>query len=132
MGSKEGNVIARVLVDVSAKGWRMFRNTVGQAWAGKAEQVVGGGVMIKRPQRITYGLAVGSSDLVGWRTVRITPDMVGKTIAQFVAIECKTAAYPDTTLEQDNWLEAVSAAGGASYLACEDPDGIRMYEIDAP
>jgi hypothetical protein len=32
---------------------------------------------------VTFGLAVGSADLIGWTTRTITPDMVGQQVAVF-------------------------------------------------
>jgi hypothetical protein len=131
----EGTVLATVLIEATQKGWRLFRNSVGLAWAGRAAQgknAEGARVAIlEAPRRIAYGLAVGSSDLVGWRPVVITPDMVGKTIAQFVSVECKTKAYGKTTPEQDTWMDNVAQAGGAAFLAREESDGVRLYEIEA-
>jgi hypothetical protein len=87
-------------------------------------------VEIAFARRVNYGLAVGSSDLIGWKPVVITPDMVGKTIAQFVCVECKTKAYGATTEEQDNWLDQVAQAGGDAYIARPEGDGVRLYQIE--
>jgi hypothetical protein len=131
--TKEAAVVKTVQINASAKGWRLFRNAVGMAWQGK---LVGRGVesvALDGARRVPYGLGVGSSDLVGWRPVVITPDMVGKTVAQFCAVECKTPAYPDTTPEQDAFLDAVAAAGGAAYIARGESDGsLEMYQVGAP
>jgi hypothetical protein len=133
---ESAKVIPQVLMEATAKGWRLFRNSVGQAWAGKASQGHNGDgervAIIQAPHRITYGLAVGSSDLVGWRPVVITQDMVGKQLAQFVSIECKTRAYGKTTEEQDNWLDQVAGSGGAAYIARENADGgVDVIPIEA-
>ena len=57
-----------------------------------------------------------SSDLVGWRRVIITPDMIGKVIAQFVALECKKAGWKyagtDREQAQARWLSLAAADGG--------------------
>lgn len=37
-----------------------------------------------------FGLGKGSSDLIGYISVDVTPEMVGKTMAIFTAIEVKT------------------------------------------
>ena len=62
------------------------------------------------------GLFPGSGDLIGWRTVTVTPDMVGKPIAQFLSIEVKTPTgrvRPDQT----NWLVQVNLSGGHAIIA---------------
>jgi len=106
MASQETKVLAHVRIMATKNGWRLFRNSVGMAWSGTVteNQVIKDRnnqpiqvVEIAFARRVNYGLAVGSSDLIGWKPVVITPDMVGKTIAQFVCVECKTKAYGATT-----------------------------------
>lgn len=65
---------------------------------------------------IRYGLITGSGDLIGWRSVLITPDMVGQRIAQFVSVEVKT---PKGTVrpEQQVWADNVRKAGGIAVIA---------------
>ncbi len=61
---------------------------------------------------VQFGVASpGGSDLLGWRTVTITPDMVGQRFARFLAIETK-AQRGRLTEEQRNFIAAVRAAGG--------------------
>lgn len=65
---------------------------------------------------VQFGLARGSADLIGWRTITITPDMVGQRIAVFTSIEVKTPTgriRPD----QQAWLDTVQAAGGIAGIA---------------
>lgn len=133
MSNRESStVIPAVQIDASSKGWRLFRNSRGVAYMGKASQVNGGGVFIKAPRRVTFGLTDGASDLIGWRPVVITPDMVGQTIAQFAAVECKTDAYGRTSKDQDNFLEQVSMAGGFAAIAREDKlVGFEIFQVEA-
>lgn len=60
---------------------------------------------------IRFGLAKGSADLIGLRTVTVTPDMVGQRLAVFTSIEVKTATGR-LMPEQRNWLEMVRERGG--------------------
>ena len=65
---------------------------------------------------VQFGLARGSADLIGWRTVVVTPEMVGQRIAVFTSIEVKTPTgriRPD----QQAWLNTVQAAGGIAGIA---------------
>lgn len=64
---------------------------------------------------VRYGLCTGSSDLIGFTTVTITPDMVGQQLAVFTAIEVKDKGRP--TPEQLRFLEVVRAAGGMAGVA---------------
>jgi hypothetical protein len=70
----------------------------------------------RRGVPVRYGLQPGSSDLIGWRTVTVTPEMVGQRIAVFTSIEVK-AASGRLRPEQRQWLDAVQAAGGVAGVA---------------
>jgi hypothetical protein len=65
---------------------------------------------------VQFGLARGSADLIGWRTITITPEMVGQQLAVFTSIEIKT---PNGRVkpEQHAWQRTVSAAGGIAGIA---------------
>ncbi len=54
-----------------------------------------------------------SSDWIGYRSVIVTADMVGKPIAQFVAIESKAGKNKADKGQQD-FIDAVNAAGGVA------------------
>lgn len=95
---------------------RLFRNNVGEAWAGRNFTIRNGQLVAGSAHRIKYGLAVGSSDLIGWRSITITPEMAGSTIAAFTAIEVKTARGR-TTEEQTSFLSIVRDMGGLSGIA---------------
>ena len=83
---------------------RLFRNQVGQL----PDPRTG------RP--VQFGLARGSSDLIGWRTVVVTPEMVGTRLAVFTSIEVKTPAGR-LTPQQHAWLGTVRSAGGIAGVA---------------
>jgi hypothetical protein len=65
---------------------------------------------------VTFGLAKGSSDLIGYRTVTVTPEMVGQQVAVFCSIEVKTASGR-LRPEQRQWLDVIQAAGGIAGVA---------------
>jgi hypothetical protein len=83
---------------------RIFRNQVGSLPDPRTGRLV------------TFGLARGSADLIGWRTITITQAMVGQRIAVFTSIEVKT---PNGRIrpEQQAWLEAVHHSGGIAGIA---------------
>ena len=66
---------------------------------------------------------IKSSDLIGFKTVTITPEMVGQRIAVFSAIECKHPDWnPDKKLDQRelaqlNFIQWVLAKGGIAGFA---------------
>lgn len=65
---------------------------------------------------VQFGLARGSADLIGWRTITITPDMVGRQLAVFTSIEVKTERGR-VRPEQHAWQAAVTSAGGIAGIA---------------
>ncbi len=65
--------------------------------------------------KVKYGLKKGSGDYIGYRSIIITPDMVGKRIARFTSVETK--AGTDMSDDQLDWHDAVLAAGGISIIA---------------
>ena len=83
---------------------RLFRNQVGQL----PDPRTG------RP--VQFGLARGSADLIGWRTVVVTPEMVGTKLAVFTSIEVKTPSGR-LTPAQSAWLGTVRSAGGIAGVA---------------
>jgi len=84
---------------------RIFRNQVGSLPDPRTGRLV------------TFGLARGSADLIGWRTVTITQAMVGTRLAIFTSIEVKTPTGGRIRPEQQAWLEAVTHAGGIAGIA---------------
>lgn len=109
----------------SQMGYRLFRNNVGKAYQGKLSSIKHHGrirKVIDDLRYIDFGLAVGSSDLIGWQSMDITPDMVGKTIAVFFAVEEKSTK-DRLSDEQINFLQAVHANGGIAMVAKTKPNG---------
>lgn len=81
---------------------RLFRNNIGK-------------LETKYGRRVNFGLFKGSSDNIGWESIIVTPDMVGKRIAIFKAVESKT---PEGKLkpEQENFLNKVKIFGGIAEI----------------
>jgi len=75
---------------------------------------------------IQFGLTRGSADLIGWRTITITPEMVGQQLAVFPSLEVKTPTGR-LTPEQRNWLEAVQRAGGIAAVVRSVQDATHLF-----
>lgn len=64
-----------------------------------------------------------SSDLIGITKIVITPDMVGKTVGVFTAIECKEEKWNENKkldereIAQNNFINWVRAQGGFAGFA---------------
>ena len=74
---------------------------------------------------VQFGLCKGSADLIGWKTVTVTPEMVGQRVAVFTSIEVKTATGRMRP-EQQQWLEVVQAAGGIAGVARSVEDALQI------
>lgn len=124
----ERDVQNKILLTCGRGDARLFRNNVGVGWTGqtrrftRAETVIvrPGDLLIQNPRPLHAGLCEGSSDLIGWRSVEITPDMVGQRIAVFAGIEVK-AERGRASEEQRRFIDAVAAAGGIAGVA-RSPD----------
>lgn len=110
---KEQSHYNRLCAEHASKG-RLFRNNVGTGYQGKVATLNGKRCIIE-PRFITFGLCVGSSDLIGWTEVEITPDMVGKKVAVFTAVEVKIGKRKTTDL-QNNFINTVLFAGGIAKV----------------
>lgn len=113
----EADVVNTVRLAASDAGYLLFRNNVGACYD-------------QTGRFLRYGLAndsaklnasIKSSDLIGCRPVVIDPGHLGRTIGQFVAIECKAPSwkFKDTKREraQQKFLTLVAAIGGYSRFS---------------
>ena len=112
----EQQIQQHIRLTCSTGSTRLFRNNTGTLKDANG-----------RP--VQFGLCKGSADLIGWRTVTVTPDMVGTQVAVFLSIEVKT---PTGRLrpEQQQWLDAVQAAGGIAGVARSVKDAQRLTMDD--
>lgn len=123
MAKEENNILNRWLLKNHSWG-RLFRNNQGSAWAGEivnqATRSVDKYMTLKNPYRIGFGLLKGSADYIGWTTITITPEMVGRRVAVFASVEGKSK---NGQLEDDQkiWLLNVRRAGGIAFVV-RDPE----------
>lgn len=110
----ETPLVKRIQVAASSIGCRLFRNNVGS-------------LKDRNGTWVTYGLCTGSSDLIGWIPVKVTQEMVGKTISIFLALEVKTPTGK-LTAEQQNFLSIVTQAGGISFVATSEEEATRILK----
>lgn len=90
-------ILRKIMLACGNGAARLWRNQVGQY------ELADGRIL-------RSGLCKGSSDLIGWQTVEVTPEMVGQRVAVFVALEVKDRGR--LTAEQAQFLEVVRRAGG--------------------
>ena len=118
---KETNVRNNLIKYASQIGWTLFNNLQGRAWIGKYNNKTR---CVENPRAITFGFGTGTSDLIGLRPIKITPEMVGTTIAQFVAVEVKKdkhGAYRETK-GQKRFGAWVNSQGGHYICADNEQD----------
>lgn len=107
---------------VGVAGMTAFRLNSGRAWtaAGKPGHLPDGRVVLpagSRPIALGMSLAsgdpvVGQSDLFGWTSVVITPEMVGCRVAVATGIEAKRETGGRTSEDQHNFGSQLLRAGG--------------------
>jgi hypothetical protein len=114
----EQQIQQEIRLAVSKGDTRVFRNNTGTLRDANG-----------RP--VSFGLCKGSADLIGWRTVTITPEMVGQQVAVFTSIEVKTATGR-LRPEQQQWLDAVQAAGGIAGVARSVEDAQALLSNTTP
>lgn len=100
--SSENEIQQRIRLACGRGPVRLWRNNTGA-------------LVDQQGRFVRFGLCKGSSDLIGLRSVEITPEMVGQCIAQFVALEVKT---PQGVLspEQRAFLRLVRQLGGVAAV----------------
>jgi hypothetical protein len=123
-GMSETAIQQRIRLALGKLPWvRMFRNNCGKLPDPRTGRWIEFGVG-----------SPGGGDLLGWRTVTITPEMVGQRVAQFVSLEVKTPTGR-VRPEQERWRQAVERAGGIAAVvrSVEDAEralGVTDYERD--
>ena len=116
----EKEVEKKLILYSSQMGSILFKNNVGMAF----KEING------KKYPIHFGLCEGSSDLIGWTPIVITPDMVGKKVALFTAVEVKlnkNGKYRATE-KQKNFIKAVIDAGGLATIADSYDDFDKMLD----
>jgi hypothetical protein len=122
----------RILLACGSGPVRLWRNNVGTGWAGQATRVTTGNlravaqglqpgdVVIRQGRPLHAGLCVGSSDLIGYRQV--------DGVAQFVALEVKSATGRPTT-QQTQFLNHITSAGGCAGVvrSVDDAHTVLRY-----
>lgn len=104
----EGEIQQLIQLEARAHNVQLMRNNSG-ALEDKTGRLVryGLGNVSK-----THSDKIKSSDLIGFRTITVTPDMVGKKIAVFTAVEVKKSDWKlkiTSNLENDKRVKAQMA-----------------------
>lgn len=109
----ESAVMQRTQLEMAKTGALIFRNNSG-ACEDKTGRLIRYGLGHTSAQQVR---AWASSDLIGVIPIVITPEMVGRTIGVFAAIECKSSDWHMTTSDhraqaQQRFINLVRSVGG--------------------
>ena len=110
--ASEQSIQQHIRIACSTGDTRLFRNNTGT-------------LRDQHGRPVQFGIARGSADLIGYRTITITPDMVGQQVAVFASIEVKTPTG-HIRPEQRVWMEKILAAGGIAGVARSVEDALRI------
>ena len=99
---REQELQNQIRLAIASPNVKMFRNNVGS-------------IEGKDGRRVTFGLCVGSSDLIGFTTKTITADDIGKTVAIFTALEIKTPTGK-VSPAQTKFIDMVNKHGGIGAI----------------
>lgn len=102
--------MAKAETDILNK-WRLKWAT----WATLLRNNTGTFMTLDGSRMVQAGLGKGTFDFIGWKSVEITPDMIGKKVAIFTAVEGK-AGDGQLSPEQTNFLIQVRRAGGIAFV----------------
>ena len=103
---------SQLRIAISKPTVKMFRNNVGS-------------VEGKDGRRVTFGLCIGSSDLIGFTSKTITADMVGKQVAIFTALEIKTPTGK-VSPAQTKFVDMVNKHGGIGAIVRSVDDAVEQ------
>jgi len=120
----EAEIMKRIQLRCSRGASRLFRMNVGLSWAGKVINQTDDTITLKNPRPIKSGVT-GMCDLGGWKTVIITPEMVGQRVAISTWVEVKTekGRLRDG---QPEFIAAVLKAGGIAGVARSEEEATLL------
>ena len=113
---RSAEFLGSVIAKCSRGPVRLFKNVVGMGYIGKVVHREPSLITIAHPRVLHAGLAVGSPDLVGFKTITITPEMVGQQVAIFVGIEAKLGRDKESP-EQKAFRTFLTGSGAITGIA---------------
>jgi hypothetical protein len=102
-----------IRIACSTGATRLFRNNTGT-------------LRDQHGRPVQFGLCKGSADLIGWKQVTVTPEMVGQQVAVFLSIEVKT---PTGRIRPDQQAMAGNSPGRWRNCRCSKvsvEDALRL------
>lgn len=112
--SNDGGILPALVKRAAELGAKLWRNNVGT-------------LQDRYGNYVSYGLCIGSSDLIGYTKHKITQDDVGKTYCIFTAIEAKSSTGRASPA-QSRFIESVSRDGCISGIARSADDAEEIIK----
>ncbi len=126
---KEGNISRLIMIAASKATHRLWLNTRGSGWVGQVAAKSGDTVTLRNARPVTYGVGPnGASDLIGFARIKVTPDMVGRELAIFVAVEVKVPGEKPRP-DQEAFIRLVQAAGGLAGSATSESEAMALLSL---
>jgi hypothetical protein len=110
LGLQENNVNSKYHRTLT-RWQRLWRVNAGQGWAGRVIKRAAGLITIANA-RPFFGMPPGCPDNIGFDSIIITSDMVGKRVAVFVGTEVKATENDRLRPNQISFKELIVAMGG--------------------
>jgi hypothetical protein len=114
----EQDIQQRIRLALGKGSVRLWRNNTGT-------------LMDRQGRPVQFGLCKGSSDLIGLRSITVTPEMVGQRLAVFAAVEVK-AERGRVTPEQTAFIDAVNGMGGLAGVARSVEEAAGVLRLPKP
>lgn len=124
---KEQSIQNSILIAMGQAGAYGLRVNSGSFWGGEILSYKDNMLLLKNPTKV-QGAPAGTSDIVGCKPTLITPQMVGKTIGVFVAIEVKKPTK-NAEEHQENYLMMMRSRGAITGVAKSPEDVVRILNL---
>lgn len=121
MAAGETSVTNDIMLALSKSGCTVFKNVRGLF------------LTLDKKRKVRAGIQMdGASDLIGFTRVKITQDMVGRTLPIFTAIEVKTPAPNKTyaSTEQLDFIKAIKENNGIAGVARSPEDAKKILAAE--
>ena len=128
MNKSEHDIQNEIRVAIGAEqAATLFRANVGEAWTGTLAANNLNRIIIEDARRFRSGLPIGFPDLFGFRTIEITPEMIGKKVAVFAFIEVKKPGGR-TSIAQEKMHTFLHNAGAVGGVARSAKEAIELLQ----
>lgn len=120
MGVRETSISNEIMITVAKHGCILFKNVRGMF------------LTLDGKRKVRAGLSIqGSHDLIGYKRITITPDMVGKTVAIFTSMEVKV---PGGLVSTPQWTfrDTVRLHGGIAGIVHSPDEAISLLQSPCP